>query len=69
MLVLLDAEGEPPACAWPEYLTVLLGPEGGFNAAEREMLRLRAHYRLRLAPTILRAVPAAVAAVSVLTQC
>ncbi len=67
-LVLLDAEGSPLPPHPSTHPTILVGPEGGFSAAELEALRARASYRLRLGPTILRAETAAVAAVSVLTQ-
>jgi len=51
-------EGEKP-------LAVLIGPEGGFSAAEREqLLRLPQTLRLALGPRILRADTAAVAALA-----
>jgi 16S rRNA (uracil1498-N3)-methyltransferase len=46
--------------------TVLVGPEGGFSAKEDEMFAKVP--RLRLAPNVLRAVTAPVAAVAVLVQ-
>jgi 16S rRNA (uracil1498-N3)-methyltransferase len=51
----------PPAAA----LAVLVGPEGGFSAEEREMLLARRNIvRLALGPRILRADTAAVAALA-----
>jgi 16S rRNA (uracil1498-N3)-methyltransferase len=52
----------------PSPLAVLIGPEGGFDAQERERLvAMRQSIRLSLGPRILRADTAAVAALS-LTQ-
>jgi 16S rRNA (uracil1498-N3)-methyltransferase len=54
-----DARGPPPA------LAVLIGPEGGFDAREREaLLGLTCVVRLPLGPRILRADTAAVAALA-----
>jgi 16S rRNA (uracil1498-N3)-methyltransferase len=47
-------------------LAVLIGPEGGFDEAERAMLRQRPHTsRISLGPRILRADTAAVAALAI----
>ncbi len=70
-----DAEGEDPVAALagarpaapadPPALAVLVGPEGGFAAAERAaLLRLPNVVRLALGPRILRADTAAVAALA-----
>jgi 16S rRNA (uracil1498-N3)-methyltransferase len=57
---LADMDGEPPSLAHP---TVLVGPEGGWSDDERA----RAGTRVRLAPHVLRAETAAVAAGLLLT--
>lgn len=65
-----DAEARDPAaalCALPRGtpLAVFIGPEGGFDPAEREaLLALPSVVRLSLGPRILRADTAAVAALS-----
>jgi 16S rRNA (uracil1498-N3)-methyltransferase len=47
-------------------LAVLIGPEGGFDEAERALLRQRPHTsRISLGPRILRADTAAVAALAI----
>ena len=53
-----DGADLPPAPA-----AILIGPEGGFSEAEREMLRGRAH-AVSLGPRVLRADTAAVAALT-----
>jgi 16S rRNA (uracil1498-N3)-methyltransferase len=54
-----------PGQAKPRPLAVLIGPEGGFDAKEREdLLRLPCVVRLPLGPRILRADTAAVAALA-----
>jgi 16S rRNA (uracil1498-N3)-methyltransferase len=58
-VALADAAGSPPSLTWP---TLVVGPEGGWSAAEREV----DFPRVRLAPTVLRAETAAVAAGAVL---
>lgn len=69
-----DAEVKDPVAALaakrpaigPSALAVLIGPEGGFSADEREMLVKRPNVvRLSLGPRILRADTAAVAALAV----
>jgi len=51
-------------------LALLIGPEGGFDAAEREkLLRLSNSLRISLGPRILRADTAAVAALALLQAC
>jgi 16S rRNA (uracil1498-N3)-methyltransferase len=67
VLIFADEEGglPMPALAAPPPAAILIGPEGGFSAAERE--RLSAHpgsQRLSLGPRILRADTAAVAAIA-----
>jgi 16S rRNA (uracil1498-N3)-methyltransferase len=59
------AGARPAAPAGPPALAVLVGPEGGFAAAERAaLLRLPNVVRLALGPRILRADTAAVAALA-----
>jgi 16S rRNA (uracil1498-N3)-methyltransferase len=54
-----------PSSGEPGPLAVLIGPEGGFAAEEREaILRLPRIVRLSLGPRILRADTAAVAALA-----
>ncbi len=49
----------------PSPLAVLIGPEGGFDAAERELILARPHtLQISLGPRILRADTAAVAALA-----
>jgi 16S rRNA (uracil1498-N3)-methyltransferase len=54
-VALADADGSPPSLTWPH---IVVGPEGGWSEAERG-IEVR---RVRLAPTVLRAETAAVAA-------
>jgi 16S rRNA (uracil1498-N3)-methyltransferase len=54
-VALADASGVPPSLSWPK---VIVGPEGGWSTSERDIDLPR----VRLAPTILRAETAAVAA-------
>ena len=66
-LYFADEEGgEPLTALKPAYpAAILIGPEGGFSSAEREMiLRLPAARRLGLGPRILRADTAVVAAIA-----
>ncbi len=59
------ARARPAAGSGPPALAVLVGPEGGFAAAERAaLLRLPNVVRLALGPRILRADTAAVAALA-----
>jgi 16S rRNA (uracil1498-N3)-methyltransferase len=68
-IALLEASGHPPLAslhvdpAWPVLL--LVGPAGGFEAAEAESLRLGGFVPASLGPRILRAETAAVAAVAI----
>jgi 16S rRNA (uracil1498-N3)-methyltransferase len=68
-LVVADRSGarasELPSPAGREW-TVLVGPEGGFAPEERALLAEHPH--LALANTVLRAVTAPIAAVSVLSE-
>jgi 16S rRNA (uracil1498-N3)-methyltransferase len=58
------AGGAPPV-AKPRPLAILIGPEGGFDPKERDLLLSRPHVlRLSLGPRILRADTAAVAALA-----
>jgi 16S rRNA (uracil1498-N3)-methyltransferase len=51
----------------PGPIAVLIGPEGGFDAGEREMLLARENtVRISLGPRILRADTAAVAAMAII---
>lgn len=71
-----DAEVQDPLAtlaAWhsepPRPVAVLIGPEGGFDPAEREMLRAKSPVlRLSLGPRILRADTAAVAALALVNS-
>ncbi len=68
-LIFADEEGGAPlaevAPGLPEPAAILIGPEGGFDPAERERLAaLPQAVRVSLGPRILRADTAAVAAVS-----
>jgi 16S rRNA (uracil1498-N3)-methyltransferase len=59
------ASARPAAGSGPPALAVLVGPEGGFAAAERTaLIRLPKVVRLALGPRILRADTAAVAALA-----
>ena len=58
-VALADAQGSPPSLTWPN---VVVGPEGGWSAAEQKADLPH----IRLAPTVLRAETAAVAAGAVL---
>ncbi len=59
-----DSAGESLAGKW----AILIGPEGGFSAGEKDMLSAHPSvYRVGLGPRILRADTAAVAAMAVLT--
>jgi 16S rRNA (uracil1498-N3)-methyltransferase len=65
-----DAQAANPAAAFAGAargpLAVLIGPEGGFDPQEREMLLRQPHVaRLSLGPRILRADTAAVAALAI----
>ena len=61
-----ETGGEPAAAAFaanPEPAALLIGPEGGFDAAEREAIRSHPQARaVSLGPRILRAETAAIAA-------
>jgi 16S rRNA (uracil1498-N3)-methyltransferase len=64
------AQREPPvralAAVEPGPLAVLIGPEGGFSAAERDILRARPYVQaISLGPRIMRADTAAVAALGI----
>jgi 16S rRNA (uracil1498-N3)-methyltransferase len=66
-----DAEVKSPVAALSGLpaapLALLIGPEGGFSAEERDMLLKRPHVvRLSLGPRILRADTAAVAALAII---
>lgn len=50
----------------PKSVSLFVGPEGGFSAAERDYFREKNHTFIRIAPYILRADTAAVAAVSLI---
>lgn len=66
-LLFADEEGGAPMAAVlaPPPAAILIGPEGGFSAAERAMLRAHpSGRRLSLGPRILRADTAAVAAIA-----
>jgi len=57
-----DPEGAPPPAAIDGAVTVLVGPEGGFTAAERAAAASAGWQPVRLAPHVLRFETAAIAA-------
>jgi len=63
-VVFADAEGADPGEVLPVQgaLYVYVGPEGGFNEAEKQQLRERGARPLRLGPNVLRVETAAMAA-------
>jgi 16S rRNA (uracil1498-N3)-methyltransferase len=66
-LVFCDEEGGAPmlGALEPGPAAILIGPEGGFDATERERIRSAPHaVRVSLGPRVLRADTAAVAAVA-----
>lgn len=64
-LLFADEEGGAPMPASPEPAAVLIGPEGGFTADERSLIRAHpAAIAISLGPRILRADTAAVAAIT-----
>jgi 16S rRNA (uracil1498-N3)-methyltransferase len=64
--VLLDAEGDFLAAPTSTSISVFVGPEGGFSAAELELLRKRCDHKLRIGRTVLRAETAAISSLAVL---
>jgi 16S rRNA (uracil1498-N3)-methyltransferase len=68
-IALLETTGHPPLASVPvdptSPLLLLVGPAGGFEAAEAEALRTAGFLVASLGPRILRAETAAVAAVSI----
>jgi 16S rRNA (uracil1498-N3)-methyltransferase len=65
-LLFCDEEGGDPMPPAPAPAAILIGPEGGFDAAERAAIRAHPQARaIGLGPRILRADTAAVAAISV----
>jgi 16S rRNA (uracil1498-N3)-methyltransferase len=68
-IVLLETPGHPPLASVPvdpaSPLLLLVGPAGGFEAAEAEALRAAGFAPASLGPRILRAETAAVAAVAI----
>jgi 16S rRNA (uracil1498-N3)-methyltransferase len=66
---LADATGEPPPQLPPDVpLVVVVGPEGGLVAAEREVFLQAEFRRVRLAPDLLRFETAALAAAAVVAS-
>ncbi len=66
---LLDPQGEQALVAMPppgDRITLLIGPEGGFDAEERELARRHGFIGVRLGPRILRAETAPLAAIAVI---
>lgn len=59
---------ETPGLSSAEAVTILVGPEGGFTAAEREQILLTGFTAIRLGPHILRFDTAALAALSTAWQ-
>jgi 16S rRNA (uracil1498-N3)-methyltransferase len=66
--VLLDAEGDFLVAPTSTSISVFVGPEGGFNAAELELLRKRCDHKLRIGRTVLRAETAAISSLAVLSS-
>jgi 16S rRNA (uracil1498-N3)-methyltransferase len=68
-IALLETSGHPPLASLPidasSPVLLLVGPAGGFEAAEAESLRLAGFVSASLGPRILRAETAAVAAVAI----
>ncbi len=68
-VVLLETPGHPPLPAVPhpaaQPLLLLVGPAGGFEPAERELLETAGFLAAALGPRILRSETAAVAAVAI----
>ncbi len=68
-IALLETEGHPPLASVPvapgSALMLLVGPAGGLEAAERDLLRAAAFLPASLGPRVLRAETAAVAAVAI----
>ena len=62
------AGGEAPSLSAEAPLTILVGPEGGFTAAERELALQAGFVPVRLGPHILRFDTAALAALSTAWQ-
>lgn len=66
---LADATGDPPPLIPPDVpLVVVVGPEGGLAAAEREVFLAAGFRRVRLAPDLLRYETAALAAAAVVAS-
>jgi 16S rRNA (uracil1498-N3)-methyltransferase len=66
--VLLDAQGDFSVAIASTSLAVFVGPEGGFSAAELELLRNRCDHKLRIGRTVLRAETAAISSIAVLSS-
>jgi 16S rRNA (uracil1498-N3)-methyltransferase len=66
--VLLDAEGNFLVAPTSTSISVFVGPEGGFSAAELELLRNRCDHKLRVGRTVLRAETAAISSLAVLSS-
>ena len=67
--VLLDAEGDASTTSvGGEWVSIFVGPEGGFATGELELLRKRCDHKLRIGRTVLRAETAAVAALASLAS-
>jgi 16S rRNA (uracil1498-N3)-methyltransferase len=65
-LFFADEQGGPPLTSAPAPAAILIGPEGGFTAAERTRIRALPQARpIGLGPRILRADTAAVAALAI----
>jgi 16S rRNA (uracil1498-N3)-methyltransferase len=68
-VALLETEGHPPLASVPVApglaLLLLVGPAGGFEAAETSVLRAAGFRPASLGPRILRAETAALAAVAI----
>lgn len=71
--LVFDEEAETDLGAWfaeqdgkPASLTVLIGPEGGWDEKDRDLFQIPGITRVRLGPRILRTETAAITAVSIL---
>lgn len=66
--LLLDADGDFSVAVTSTSLAIFVGPEGGFSAAEFELLRNRCDHKLRIGRTVLRAETAAISSLAVLSS-
>jgi 16S rRNA (uracil1498-N3)-methyltransferase len=72
--ILLSPRGGQSLAAWararqPQALTLMVGPEGGFSAAEEDAALAHGALALSMGPRVLRTETAALAAMAVLNGC